>query len=57
LIDNPYINLKMFNGNIQEILDFANGPSLHAKTREGVVFKHAGGRFKVISNEYLLKEK
>jgi len=51
------ISLKMFNGNIQEILDLANGRSLHAKTREGIVFKNSSRRFKVISNEYLLKEK
>lgn len=45
---------------IQELLDFADGPSaLGGKFREGVVFKQADGQFsfKAISNSYLLKEK
>jgi RNA ligase (TIGR02306 family) len=43
---------------IDDILDFANGESLNASTREGVVFKSmsSGLTFKVISNEYLLKQ-
>lgn len=41
---------------IDDILDFANGTSIYASTREGVVFKSmtSGLSFKVISNEYLL---
>jgi RNA ligase (TIGR02306 family) len=44
---------------IEDILVFANGESLNAPTREGVVFKSmtSGLSFKVISNNYLLKQK
>lgn len=44
---------------IEDYLTFAEGPSLNAPTREGVVFTDAvtGERgFKVIANSYLLKE-
>lgn len=53
------VYLKQFDGDIKKFLAFADGPSLHAKTREGIVFKAVNSdmRFKVISNEYLLKEK
>lgn len=47
----------MFFDDLGKLLDFANGKSLHAKMREGLVFKsyESDIRFKVISNEYLLK--
>jgi RNA ligase (TIGR02306 family) len=57
----PYIDdvsLRRFQGEMGEILAFAEGPSLNPKTsREGVVFKRLDGgqSFKVISNQYLLK--
>jgi len=57
----PYIgdvSLRPFQGEMSEVLAFAEGPSLNPKTtREGVVFKRLDGRqsFKVISNQYLLK--
>lgn len=43
---------------MQDILAFADGPSLHNKIREGVVFKRLDGAlsFKVISNQFLLAE-
>lgn len=52
-------SLNQFVGNIDKLLKFADGPSLHAMMREGIVFKalESDMRFKVISNEYLLKEK
>jgi len=44
---------------MQDILAFADGPSLNNKMREGVVFKRLDGAlsFKVISNQFLLEEK
>lgn len=43
---------------LDNLLNFANGPSLNSPVREGVVFKsnQSDLRFKVISNEFLLKE-
>jgi len=43
--------------NIQDYLDFAEGPSINVKKREGVVFQRidGGDSFKVIANSYLLK--
>lgn len=43
---------------IEKILEFADGPSLNASTREGVVFKSIDGSFsfKAISNKFLLKD-
>jgi RNA ligase (TIGR02306 family) len=43
---------------LNEFLGYANGKSLHADMREGIVFKSNDSdlRFKVISNEYLLKK-
>lgn len=54
---NGYLSLSHFNGDIYELLKFADGKSLKADTREGVVFKGVcyDTRFKVLSNEYLLK--
>lgn len=45
--------------NIERLLEFAEGPSLHHAVREGVVFKCYEDQFsfKAISNAYLLKEK
>jgi RNA ligase (TIGR02306 family) len=43
---------------LDEILAFADGPSLYAKNREGVVFKSLNDpefSFKVISNRWLMK--
>jgi RNA ligase (TIGR02306 family) len=42
---------------IDQLLKFAEGPSLHAPSREGVVFKSLDGSlmFKAISNTWLLK--
>lgn len=44
---------------IEDYLSFAEGPSLNAKQREGVVFTNIFGKkgFKVIANSYLLKHK
>jgi RNA ligase (TIGR02306 family) len=43
---------------INDILAYADGPSVHAATREGLAFKSYSSnlRFKVISNQYLLKQ-
>lgn len=45
--------------NVDELLAYAEGPSLVHAVREGLVFKRADGQFsfKSISNEYLLKKK
>ncbi len=45
--------------NIDELIAFADGPSINHKNREGLVFKAMDSdfTFKVISNKYLLKEK
>jgi len=45
---------------LEELLELADGPSLNAQTREGIVFKSIEDEdvhFKAISNQYLLKEK
>lgn len=44
---------------IDDLLEFANGKSMNAEKREGLVFKQMDGNFsfKVISNDYLLKNK
>jgi ATP-dependent RNA circularization protein (DNA/RNA ligase family) len=45
--------------NTNELLAFAEGPSLNHPIREGLVFKRVDGgfSFKAISNAFLLKEK
>jgi hypothetical protein len=45
--------------NIEELLKVAEGPSLNHNVREGLVFKRIDGEFsfKIINNEFLLKEK
>ena len=45
--------------NIEQLLKFAEGPSLNHPVREGLVFKRDDGgfSFKAISNAFLLKEK
>lgn len=55
----PFIQrttLAMFK-TVNDFLDLADGPSLKAKNREGVVFQKVDGTdsFKVISNTYLLE--
>lgn len=54
---NDGIKLDKFK-TIDDILAFANGESFNVSTREGVVLKSmtSGLSFKVISNEYLLKQ-
>jgi RNA ligase (TIGR02306 family) len=47
---------ELFKMSLKDILSMASGPSLKAATREGIVFKAERHSFKVISNEYLLKE-
>ena len=44
---------------VDDLLEFAEGASLNAEVREGVVFKAIDGSFsfKAIANSYLLKEK
>lgn len=51
------ISLEKFNFSVERILEFAEGPSLNTKRREGVVFKslEQDFRFKAISNGYLTK--
>lgn len=43
--------------NMNELLEYAKGPSLYAKVREGLVFKRMDGKFsfKTINNDWLLK--
>ena len=43
---------------IEELLSFADGPSLAGAVREGIVFKRADDKFsfKVISNEFLANQ-
>lgn len=45
--------------NIEQLLKFAEGPSINNPVREGLVFKRVDGgfSFKAISNEFLLGEK
>lgn len=54
----PFIEVRKFDfATIEEVLTYAEGKSLNAETREGVVFKSLDGNchFKAISNSYLLK--
>lgn len=58
-----YVNIKDFK-NVQEIVAYANGPSIKNKLREGLVFKAMNYdkygclfSFKAISNEWLLMYK
>ena len=52
------LSLKPFR-QMEDYLDFAEGPSLLSKQREGIVFTKVNGQkgFKVIANSYLLKHK
>jgi len=55
----PEINLNIFS-TFNDLLSYASGKSIHSLFREGVVFKKTEGprlSFKVISNEYLLRDK
>ena len=47
------------SGNIEDLLKMAEGKSINAKQREGLVFKRTDGEFsfKVISQKFLLDEK
>lgn len=49
----------MFGGDLSKALDYAEGDGLYSGYREGVVFKSfvSNRSFKIISNQYLLKEK
>lgn len=53
---NVSLNVLKLNS-IEDILSYAEGPSLYAKNREGVVFKRMDGEFsfKAISNSWLLE--
>lgn len=60
LFDNiPWLdNIWMDNQTLEDILAMADGPSINAKRREGIVFKSIDDpsvQFKAISNEWLLK--
>lgn len=50
---------KLISGEVDDLLKFAEGPSLNHPIREGLVYKQADGQFsfKTISNKYLLSEK
>ena len=55
-------SMKLGDRNIKDmdsLIAFADGKSINAKHREGLVFKDMDSNFsfKVISNKYLLKEK
>lgn len=53
-------NCSIGQMSLQQLLDMADGPSINAKLREGLVFKNkvdSSLSFKVISNKYLLKER
>lgn len=47
------------SSNIEDLLKMADGPSINAKVREGLVFKRTDGQFsfKAISQKFLLNEK
>ena len=51
--------IKLPTDNIGELLKMAEGSSINAKIREGIVFKRLDGKFsfKIINNEFLLKDK
>jgi RNA ligase (TIGR02306 family) len=57
----PKVDILIENITLEKLLKFADGKSLINPDvkREGIVFRHKGMRdtFKVISNEYLLKER
>lgn len=60
LVHTPVIDAQMNidNLSLDEILDMADGPSINAKYREGLVFKSNNDpsiSFKAISNKWLLK--
>lgn len=50
---------EVFKGDIEKALDFAEGSGLYSGYREGVVLKSftTDTTFKIISNQYLLREK
>lgn len=57
LDQNHFITLP--TDNIDELLKLAEGQSINAKVREGIVFKRLDGKFsfKIINNEFLLKDR
>lgn len=59
LVGGDGIGVLIHFKDISDILEYANGPSLNAAIREGIVFKswQSDLTFKVISNQYLLAEK
>lgn len=55
-----YLMVRLFDfqiTDIQKLIDFADGPSINANLREGLVFKSMTRdfSFKIISNKYLVK--
>lgn len=57
-LDQTYF-ITLPTDNIDELLKMAEGSSINAKVREGIVFKRLDGKFsfKIINNEFLLKDK
>lgn len=57
-LDQPHF-FTLPTDNIDELLKLAEGPSVNAKIREGIVFKRIDGNFsfKIINNEFLVREK
>ena len=51
--------MKLPHKNVDDLLKFAEGPSLKHPIREGIVWKRVDGKFsfKTIANNFLLKEK
>lgn len=58
ILEDPFCPVAEFSG-VQEVLRYAEGPSISAKNREGVVFKSVSldnpVSFKAISNRWLIK--
>ncbi len=59
LIDTNKTLAELGITNMEQLLKYAEGPSIKHAIREGLVFKSTNGQFsfKVISNQYLLKQK
>lgn len=57
-LDHPNV-MTLPTDNIDELLKMAEGKSINAKVREGIVFKRVDGKFsfKIINNEFLLRDK
>lgn len=54
-----FASSKLPANNIDDLLAFAEGPSIKHPVREGLVYKRVDGKFsfKVINNQFLLREK